>query len=78
MGDDLIPAIRDLVRGVLVQHTDQKGHERVYTQPPSAQMIMYVADRLIGKPKQSVELTGKQVHDVHVSIGSPREPEVDR
>ncbi len=58
LGDDLLPAVRELVRGVQVQQFDKKGNEIIYRQPPNAQMIIYVTDRLLGKMPNRTEITG--------------------
>jgi hypothetical protein len=56
--EDLIPAITDLVRGVHVMQVDKHGETRVYTQPPNAQMTMYVMDRILGKMPNRTEVSG--------------------
>jgi len=58
LGDDLLPSIRELVRGIRVQQFDKHGHEIIFKQPPNATMIMYVADRLLGKMPSRTEITG--------------------
>ena len=56
--EELMPAIRELVAGVQVQQYDKKGNARIYQQPPSAQMAIYVMDRMLGKLPNRTEITG--------------------
>ena len=57
LGEDVLPqAIFDLVHGCTVVNITAKGEERIYQQPPNAQMVMYVTDRLLGKMPTPIEL----------------------
>ena len=47
--EDLLPAVRELVRGVEVLQYDKKGNAKIYSQPPNATMAIYVMDRFLGR-----------------------------
>lgn len=42
---------------------DKKGNSRVYIQPPNPQIVMYVADRVLGKMPNRTEVTGGKDDD---------------
>lgn len=47
--DDIPNALRDLVRGVLVQETTLDGEPRVYQRPPDLRAIEMVMNRIMGR-----------------------------
>ena len=55
---DLLPAITELVRGVQVLAYTKKGEGIVYRQPPNAQLLIYVTDRILGKMPNRTEVSG--------------------
>jgi hypothetical protein len=55
---ELIPAIEELVRGISVQQHDKKGNTRIYLQPPNPQMVIYLADRILGKTPNRTIIDG--------------------
>jgi hypothetical protein len=59
---DRLPVLIDklfaLADGVLVQETDDEGAVDVYLKPPELKALVYLVDRVMGKPMQKVEQSG--------------------
>lgn len=45
-----------LAEGVEIQKTDARGRTRIWSVPPDRAAIEYLMDRVMGKPKQPVEV----------------------
>lgn len=59
---DLVDRAIDLALGVVVQEEYLENgalRTRIYARPPDARALMYVLDRVMGKPAQRVEMTGQ-------------------
>lgn len=56
---DIVDKLLELVEGVQVQTTDADGGERVYTRPPDRAAGEYLLNRIMGKPVERQEQTGK-------------------
>lgn len=74
---DLPAAISELVRGIFVETHTKTGKQIIYQQPPNAQMLIYVTDRILGKMTEKRELSGNLTTEVHVDAGKPRKPAVE-
>ncbi len=62
--DDIMQAMVDLASGIWVQDIkyDDNGvpiNQRVYKQKPDKDILKYLADQVIGKPKESQLIEGK-------------------
>jgi hypothetical protein len=55
---ELIDNLFALAAGVAVEEADAQGHPRVYSRPPCYKSNAYLIDRILGKPKQAVEVGG--------------------
>lgn len=77
--DELILRAIDLAKGVLVQETvmeDGKPVERVYRMPPNPKVLMYVLDRVMGRPAQRIEMAGEGFMPVIIPL-MPRERAIE-
>lgn len=63
--------IKRLADGVQVKKIDRKGREVIFEKPPSLRANMYLIDRLLGGPRRSVELTGKDGGAIPITIVLP-------
>lgn len=55
----LIDQMFSLAEGVTVQEADGHDGFRIYSRPPDRQAISYLVDRVMGRPTERQELTGK-------------------
>lgn len=57
----LIDKMLDLADGVLVEETDLNGEKTVYQRPPDRVALIYLIDRIMGKPTEQIqqEISGK-------------------
>lgn len=63
--------IKRLADGVKVKKTNSKGREFVYERPPNLRANMYLIDRLLGGPRRSIELSGKDGGAIPIMIVLP-------
>lgn len=54
----LIDRALELADGVTVQEVDRDGGIVVYTKPPDLKAIIYLVDRVMGKPTERQEVSG--------------------
>lgn len=54
----LIDRALELADGVTVQEVDKDGGIVVYTKPPDLKAIIYLVDRVMGKPTERQEVSG--------------------
>lgn len=54
----LIDRALELADGVTVQEVDKDGGVAVYTKPPDLKAIIYLVDRIMGKPTERQEVSG--------------------
>jgi hypothetical protein len=47
---DLVDRLFELADGVTIQKTDSEGGVDIYTQPPNIRALVYLVDRILGKP----------------------------
>lgn len=53
----LVDQMMELATGVVVREMDADGTPRIYQRPPDRQAIVYLMDRIMGKPTDRRELT---------------------
>lgn len=56
----LVDQMMVLAEGVVIQKADKLGRPMIYEAPPDRAAIEYLMDRIMGKPKQPVDVTLRQ------------------
>jgi hypothetical protein len=56
----LIDKMLDLADGVMVEEVDLSGEKTVYQRPPDRVALIYLIDRIMGKPTERRELSGPE------------------
>jgi hypothetical protein len=64
----LIANLLKLADGVTVQEKDKDGTLDVFTQPPDREANKYLLDRLLGKPRESIEHSGSEGAPIPLSV----------
>ncbi len=64
----LVDKLLELVDGVTIESEDQHGETHIYQRPPDRQAAQYLLDRIIGKPKERLDLSAEHTGEVRIRV----------
>lgn len=56
--EERIEKLRELANGVLCIKKENDGSTVIYEKPPDTTANVYLVDRVLGKPRQAIDMTG--------------------